>query len=191
MTKHTVDDSTATLGFWFYLMTDLMLFSTLFASFMVLRRSTASGPEAADIFDMRTVLIETSALLASSLFCGLAWLAFRHGKRGDFFAYLVATLAAGCVFLGSEITELTKLAGEGNSWQSSAFLSSYFTLVGAHGLHIIIGLLWGSIVGIATLRRGLTPGLLKKFGLFSLFWHFLDIVWIFIFTIVYVIGGSR
>lgn len=188
--KHTHDDSTTTLGFWLYLMTDLMLFAALFASFMVLRHGTAGGPSAPQLFDMNLVLTETVVLLASSLFCGLAWLAYRHGKRTDFMMYFVATLIAGAVFLGVELTEFTKLVSDGHSWQTSAFLSSYFTLVGTHGLHIAIGLVWGMVLGVTMLRRGMNAAMLRKFGLFSVFWHFLDIVWIFIFTIVYVIGGA-
>lgn len=188
--KHNERDSAATLGFWMYLMTDLMVFSTLFASFMVLRNSTAGGVGGAQIFDMSTVLTETVVLLASSLFCGLAWLAFRYKKRADFIAYFVSTLIAGVLFLGIELAEFVKFASDGHSWQASAFLSSYFALVGTHGFHIVIGLLWGSVLGIAIWRRGMSDRLLHRFGLFSLFWHFLDIVWIFIFTIVYVIGGN-
>lgn len=179
-----------TLGFWLYLMTDMMLFAALFASFMVLRRNTAGGPGGPEVFDMGLVLIETVVLLASSLFCGLAWLAYRHKKRGDFIAYFAATLIAGAVFLGVEVMEFGTLLADGHSWQTSAFFSSYFTLVGTHGLHIAIGLLWGVVLAVAIARRGMTPAMMRKFGLFSVFWHFLDLVWIFIFTIVYVIGGS-
>lgn len=179
-----------TLGFWLYLMTDMMLFATLFATFMVLRRNTAGGPGGPELFDMNLVLAETMILLASSLFCGLAWLAYRHKRKADFVAYFAATLLAGGLFLGLEIGEFAMLFRDGHSWQSSAFLSSYFTLVGTHGLHIAVGLLWGVVLAVTIARRGMTPALLRKFGLFSLFWHFLDLVWIFIFTIVYVIGGT-
>lgn len=189
-TKRTHDDSTTTLGFWLYLMTDMMLFSTLFATFMVLRHGTAGGPGGPGIVDMKLVLAETVVLLASSLFCGLAWLAYRNDKKSDFWAYFIATLIAGAVFLGIELTEFGTLIADGHSWQTSAFLTGYFSLVGTHGLHIAIGLLWAIVLGIAIWQRGMTPTMLRKFGLFALFWHFLDIVWIFIFTIVYVIGGS-
>lgn len=188
--KRTHDDSATTLGFWLYLMTDLMLFAALFASFMVLRNGTAGSASARELFDMNLVLTETMVLLASSLFCGLAWLAYRHGKRVDFVMYIVATLVAGAVFLGIELTEFATLVGDGHSWQRSAFLSSYFALVGTHGLHIAVGLVWGIVLGVSVLRRGMNASMLRRFGLFSLFWHFLDIVWIFIFTIVYVIGGA-
>ncbi len=188
--KRTHDDSATTLGFWLYLMTDLMLFAALFASFMVLRNGTAGGASARELFDMNLVLTETMVLLASSLFCGLAWLAYRHGKRVDFVMYIVATLVAGAVFLGIELTEFATLVGDGHGWQRSAFLSSYFALVGTHGLHIAVGLVWGIVLGVTVLCRGMNASMLRRFGLFSLFWHFLDIVWIFIFTIVYVIGGA-
>ncbi len=184
------EQGTVGLGFWLYLMTDLMLFSTLFATFMVLRHGTAGGPSAVDIFDLRIVLIETVTLLLSSLLCGLAWLAFRYKKRSDFALYFATTLLAGMAFLGIELMEFGKVLGDGHSWQTSAFLTSYFALVGTHGLHILIGLIWGGILAFAVYRRGMTPSLLRKFGLFSLYWHFLDIVWIFIFTVVYIIGGT-
>lgn len=184
------ENSSTTLGFWLYLMTDMMLFATLFATFMVLRRNTAGGPGGPDVFDMKLVLVETVVLLASSLFCGLAWLAYRHKKRVDFVAYFAATLLAGLLFLGIELSEFATLVADGHSWQTSAFFSGYFTLVGTHGLHIAVGLLWGTVLAFTIAKRGMTPALLRKFGLFSIFWHFLDLVWIFIFTIVYVIGGA-
>ena len=179
-----------TLGFWLYLMTDMMLFATLFAAFMVLRRNTAGGPSGPELFDMNLVLAETLILLMSSLFCGLAWLAFRHKRKADFIAYFAATLVAGAVFLGLELNEFAVLINEGYTWQTSAFLSSFFTLVGTHGLHIAFGLIWGVVLAVAIAKRGMTPAMLRKFGLFSLFWHFLDLVWIFVFTVVYVIGGA-
>lgn len=186
-TKH--DNSATNLGFWLYLMTDLMVFASLFATFVVLRHATAGGVGMSDIIDMKLVLAETMILLASSLFCGLAWLAMKYNKKKDMYVYLVFTLIAGLAFLSIELYEFFKLIAEGHDWQNSAMLSAYFTLVGTHGFHILIGLLWGASLILVLSRRGLNQHTIRKFGLFSVFWHFLDIVWIFIFTIVYIIGG--
>lgn len=188
MIRTKEQESAPMLGFWLYLMTDLMLFSTVFAAFMVLRHATAGGPSAPELFSMKTVLTETMILLASSLFCGLAWLALRHKKRTDFLMYSIATLLAGAVFLAIEIQEFAQLVHEGFGPSTSAFLSSFFTLVGMHGFHIAIGLLWGIALLIMFAKKGFGSSLARKFALFAVFWHFLDIVWIFIFTIVYVIG---
>ncbi len=182
--------SSARLGFWLYLMTDIMLFATLFATFMVLRHSTNGSVGGADIFELPFVLLETGILLASSVASGIAYVALKAGKMTHFRLFLAITLALGVWFVSLELSEFSKLVSEGYSWQTSAFLSSFFTLVGAHGLHIIVGLLWGSVLAWTIARRKATPALVHKFGLFSLFWHFLDIVWIFIFTIVYVFGAK-
>ena len=180
----------ATLGLWIYLMTDLMLFASLFATFMVLRNNTAGGPAAADIFNMPYVLIETLVLLFSSLMCGLAFISAKFGRLRDMRIYLGLTILFGVIFLGMELYEFSQLVGEGHSWSVSAFLSSYFTLVGAHGLHIAVGLLWASILFVRLLNRPLEPNGLRKLGLFTIFWHFLELVWIFIFSVVYLIGGT-
>jgi cytochrome o ubiquinol oxidase subunit 3 len=182
--------STARLGFWLYLMTDIMLFSTLFATFMILRNATNGSVAGRDIFEMPFVLLETMILLVSSLASGIAYAALKAGKLTHFRVALFATLLLGVWFVGLELSEFTKLVHEGYSWQTSAFLSSFFTLVGTHGLHIVVGLVWGSTLAWAIARRKASPALIHKFGLFSLFWHFLDIVWIFIFTIVYIFGVS-
>ena len=176
------------LGFWLYLMTDAMLFASFFATFMVLRHATNGGVSSQEIFSLPYVMVETVLLLTSSLTCGIANLALRAGKLQLFRWLLALTLALGAAFLGMELIEFDKLIREGNSWTSSAFLSAYFSLVGLHGLHIAVGLLWGLLLGWMVTRSGNNEHLRRKFGLFTLFWHFLDIVWIFIFTIVYVLG---
>lgn len=191
MTEHEENtQSSARLGFWMYLMTDIMIFASLFATFMVLRHSTNGSVAGSDIFELPFVLLETMILLASSVMCGLAYLALKAGKMTQFRTFLFVTLALGAWFLVLEVTEFSTLVNEGYSWQTSAFLSSFFTLVGVHGLHIAIGLLWGLVLAWAIARRKVTSALVHKFGLFSLFWHFLDIVWIFIFTIVYIFGAK-
>ena len=176
------------LGFWLYLMTDAMLFAALFATYMILRHNTNGGETTHQLFEMPFVMLETIILLASSVTCGIAYVALRHNRKKAFVGLLLSTLILGALFLGLELYEFRNLVTSGNGWSNSAFLSAYFTLVGVHGLHITVGLLWGTVVGWAIVRKMKNVDLVSKFGLFTLFWHFLDIVWIFIFTIVYVLG---
>lgn len=178
----------AQFGFWVYVMTDTVLFATLFATFAVLRGSTYGGPAGRDIFDMPYVLVETILLLVSSFTCGLAMIAMQRRKFGAMGALLGFTFVLGLAFVTMELTEFAHLVADGNSWQRSAFLSSFFTLVGTHGLHISIGLLWLLVMGVRILRGGVTASKARQLTLFSIFWHFLDVVWIFIFTIVYLMG---
>lgn len=175
----------AEYGFWLYLMTDIILFASLFATYMILRGSTNGGVTSADLLDPKYALVETIALLTSSFACGIAALALRFKRVGLAAASLIVTLLLGLVFLTLELHEFTQLVQEGNSWQASAFLSGFFTLVGTHGLHITVGLIWGASMLFYVMKHGTTANSVRKFTLFSLFWHFLDLVWIFIFTIVY------
>lgn len=178
-----------TLGFWIYLMTDLILFASLFATFAVLRGQTFGGPSGHDLFDMPFVLSETMILLTSSFTAGLAVLGSNRGYKKQTIVWLVITFVLGATFLTLELTEFTNLAAEGNSWQRSAFLSSFFTLVGTHGLHITIGLLWLLVMIVRLVKFKFRKTDINRLALFGLFWHFLDVVWIFIFSIVYLIGG--
>ena len=175
-------------GFWIYLMTDLFMFAALFATFAVLRYNTFGGPGGADIFNLPFVLTETLILLTSSFTCGLAGVAAAENNLKKTLVWLGATFALGLTFLIMEVSEFSKLIREGNGPQRSAFLSSYFGLVGTHGAHIFVGLLWMGTMMIVLARRGLTPKTGSQLQRLALFWHFLDIVWIFIFTIVYLIG---
>lgn len=184
------DDSKTTLGFWIYLMTDCILFATLFATYGVLHKGTNGGPAGAEIFSLPFVLLETLILLTSSFTSGLAILAAHARQLNRVLVWLGITFVLGAAFLGLEINEFAKLAAEGHGWQHSAFLSAFFTLVGTHGLHITTGLIWLAVLARQLVSQGLTPSSLKRLTLFSLFWHFLDIVWIFIFTIVYLMGAS-
>lgn len=181
--------SRKTLGFWVYLMTDCILFASLFAVFAVLRTATAGGPSGAELFDLNFVLVETIILLTSSFTIGLAVLGAERGLKKQSVIWLVATFLLGAAFLAMELYEFSHLVLEGHGWQRSAFLSSFFTLVGTHGLHILIGLLWLAVVTVRLWRRNFKETDMRRLGLLGLFWHFLDIVWIFIFTIVYLIGG--
>ncbi|HEX5455777.1 MAG TPA: cytochrome o ubiquinol oxidase subunit III [Candidatus Saccharimonadales bacterium] len=175
-------------GFWVYLMTDVVLFASLFATFAVLRNNTFGGPDAHELFSMPFVLAETMILLTSSFACGVAILAAYGKQKRQVLYWLAFTFLLGIAFLALEISEFHKLAAEGNSWSRSAFLSSFFTLVGTHGAHITAGLIWMAVMMYRTYKRGLTAVNLKRLTMLSLFWHFLDVIWIFIFTIVYMMG---
>lgn len=177
-------------GFWLYLMTDCILFASLFAVYAVLRESTAGGPSGAELFELPMVLVETLILLTSSFTCGLALLALRQGNVKWLIVWLAATYVLGLSFLTIELNEFSLLIAEGHSWQQSAFLSAFFTLVGTHGLHIFVGLLWLLIMIGVLFKKGITSKVRRQLMLFGLFWHFLDLVWIFIFTFVYLIGAT-
>lgn len=185
--EHQADDKIV-FGFWLYLMTDLIIFAVLFATYAVLHSNTFGGPSARDLFNLPIALAESLILLTSSFTCGLGLLAARHIDRNRTLFWFFCTFLLGLVFLGLELSEFSRFVSEGNSWQRSAFLSSFFTLVGTHGLHITVGLFWMGIMMLYVLRRGITKSGLRKLTLLSLFWHFLDVVWIFIFTMVYLLG---
>jgi cytochrome o ubiquinol oxidase subunit 3 len=175
-------------GFWVYLMTDLLMFAVLFAVYAVLRNATAGGPAAVDIFKPELALAETLILLTSSFTCGIGMIAARRGNKNQVLAWFGITFLLGMAFLSIELYEFAEFIHEGHTWQVSAFLSSFFVLVGTHGLHITSGLLWLAVILFFTVKRGLTSSMVRKLALLSLFWHFLDIVWIFIFTIVYLMA---
>ena len=176
------------LGFWIYIMTDCILFASLFASFVVLRHNTWAASSSQDIFSLPFVLIETVILLTSSFTMGLALLAVKNHHKKEALAWLSLTFLLGALFLGLELHEFSNLVADGNSWRESAFLSSYFTLVGTHGLHITAGLIWIAVTTFRLAKLGIKDITLKQMSLLALFWHFLDVVWIFIFSIVYLMG---
>ena len=182
-------ESKSLLGFWIYLMTDCVLFASLFATYAVLHNNTFGGPGGSQLFNLPYVLAETLILLTSSFTCGLALLAARKGAKQQVLIWYAVTFVLGIAFLTLEITEFRHLVHEGNSWRRSGFLSAFFTLVGTHGAHISVGLFWMAVMMIRTMKRGLTDATVRKLTMLSLFWHFLDIVWIFIFSIVYLIGA--
>ena len=176
------------IGFWLYLMTDCVLFGTLFAVYAILQANTFGGPGPKELFEPGAILAETMLLLTSSYACGLAVLRARAGDKVKAIFWLVVTFALGTGFVAMEISEFAHLIAEGNSYTRSGFLSAFFTLVGTHGAHITIGLIWIAVMIAQLLRRGLTPHTTRRLLLFSLFWHFLDVVWIFIFSTVYLMG---
>ncbi len=175
-------------GFWVYLMTDCVLFGILFASYAVLHNSVFGGPSGKDIFDLKLVLAETFALLISSFTCGLAGISSEKGYKGRTIFCLILTFLLGATFVHLEVSEFIGLVKEGYGWDRSAFLSSFFTLVGTHGTHVSIGLIWMTVMIVQIAFRGLTHATLRRLMCLRLFWHFLDVVWIFIFTIVYLMG---
>lgn len=178
-----------TFGFWVYILTDCVLFATLFAMYAVLRNNTFGSPSAAELFDLNFVLVETMLLLTSSFTAGLALIALRLRNKRLVLSWLSITGLLGLGFLGMELYEFQHLIHDGHGWQASAFLTAFFTLVGTHGLHITAGLLWLGIIMVQLARKGITDVTTKRLTLFGMFWHFLDIVWIFIFTIVYLLGA--
>lgn len=175
-------------GFWVYLITDCILFATLFITYGVMHNNTAGGPSSAQIFELPSVLGETLLLLTSSFTCGLMILSMQKRNLAQLKLWLTVTLLLGLCFLSIELNEIHHLIADGNSWRVSGFLSSFFTLVGTHGLHITSGIIWGSVLLWQASKKGLGISLYKRITLFSLFWHLLDIVWIFIFSIVYLMG---
>jgi cytochrome o ubiquinol oxidase subunit 3 len=181
-------DDRAGFGFWVYLMTDLLMFAVLFATFAVLRNNTAGGPTGEELFKLPGVLAETLILLTSSFTAGLGMLAARRGSKKQVLTWFGITFLLGLAFLSIELTEFAEFIREGHTAQKSASMSSFFTLVGTHGAHITAGLLWMGTTLVFIWKRGLDSHLVRKLSLLSLFWHFLDIVWIFIFTVVYLMA---
>jgi len=189
LTKHHAkEDSKAVFGFWVYIMTDCVLFASLFAVFAVLRHNTFGGPSGKDIINMNIVLTETLSLLTSSFTCGLAFLALNKNHKQKVLFWFAITFILGALFLILELNEFHHLITIGDSWRRSGFLSSYFILVGTHGLHITVGLFWMLVVLSKVATKGLTRKSTRQLTMLSLFWHFLDIIWIFIFTIVFLMG---
>lgn len=179
---------TKVFGFWVYLMTDLVIFAVLFACYIVLRGNTYTGPTPQELFNLPSVLLETLFLLTSSFTCSLGMIAVSHKLKSWAILWFLCTFLLGCAFLYVEITEFIHLVNIGASWQRSAFLSSFFTLVGTHGLHISLGLLWMVVMMFRIAFRPLVHHSVSRIFRMALFWHFLDFVWIFIFTVVYGMG---
>lgn len=180
--------SRVVLGFWIYLMTDCLLFGSLFATYAVLHDSTFGGPTSQQLFDLKTAFAETMILLCSSIACGFATLASLKGNKNKVIQWLLVTALLGGSFIAMELTEFHGLVSEGHSWQASAFLSAFFSLVGTHGLHVSFGLLWLVVLMAQLHFKGVTVTTFRRLVLFGMFWHFLDLIWIFIFTFVYLMG---
>jgi cytochrome o ubiquinol oxidase subunit 3 len=175
-------------GFWLFVLSDMVLFSALFATYATLVHATDGGPTTNELFDRTLVAIETIALLVSSFICGLAIIA---AKRRNMFwtqVWLFVTGVLGAIFLGIELYEFAHMIGEGAGPQRSAFLSGFFTLVGSHGAHVTAGLLWIGTMMAQVWAKGFQPHIMRRLMCLSIFWHALDIIWVAIFTIVYLIG---
>jgi cytochrome o ubiquinol oxidase subunit 3 len=185
--EHASDGGTM-LGFWIYLMSDCLIFACLFATHAVLGRNYAAGPSPADLFDLKLILVSTFMLLFSSITYGFAMLMMEKNKLLETLAWLGVTFLFGAAFLGLEFYEFSHLFHEGATPQRSAFLSSFFTLVGTHGLHVTVGLLWMIVLAVQCWQRGLIPENRRRLMCLSMFWHFLDVVWIGVFSFVYLMG---
>lgn len=179
------------LGLWVYLMTDVILFGCLFAVYAVLHQNTNGGPGAAELFDLPVILVSTILLLVSSFTSGLMIVALKRANKLHVFGWLAFTALLGVAFLVLELMEFNHLIDGGNSWARSGFLTAFFTLVATHGIHIAVGILWAATLLWQITRRGLTEGVSRRLGLFAMFWHFLDVIWIFIFTLVYLMGAVQ
>jgi len=178
-------------GFWIFLLSDIVMFSTLFAAYAVLVQATAGGPSRAELFHQKTVAIETACLLVSSYTCGLMSLSIEAQRRAMTYLAALVTFALGGMFLTLEIREFSNMVAHGATPERSAFLSSFFALVGCHGLHVSIGLLWLAIMMLHVALKGFRDSVKRRLRCFALFWHTLDIIWVCIFSVVYLMGVAR
>lgn len=175
-------------GFWLYLLSDAIIFALLFATYGAMHERTAGGPASNQLFDLGHVFIETMLLLASSFTFGVASIAAESGRRWATLAWLAITFALGLSFVSMEVSEFLGMVGAGAGPDRSVFLSSFFTLVGTHGLHVSAGLVWILVMAAQIAVLGLAPGVVSRLRRLGLFWHFLDIVWVGVFTFVYLAG---
>jgi cytochrome o ubiquinol oxidase subunit III len=175
-------------GFWIFLLSDIVMFSTFFATYAVLANATAGGPSARELFDLNRVALETACLLLSSFFCGMATLAVAARSQLLTQAALAVTGLLGFAFILLEASEFAQLHARGAGPTRSAFLSAFFTLVGCHGLHVSAGLLWLGTMMAQLFAKGFRANIRRRFLCFSMFWHFLDIIWVAIFSLVYLVG---
>lgn len=176
------------LGFWIYLMSDALIFATLFATYGVLSQAYAGGPRPAELFDLSLVAINTALLLVSSVTYGMAMIDMQEGKTRGVQLWLALTGLLGAAFVGVELYEFSHLIAEGATPQRSAWLSAFYTLVGTHGLHVLFGILWIGVMLVQVGQRGLSPENRRRLTCLSMFWHLLDVVWIGVFTFVYLLG---
>ena len=179
------------LGFWIYLMSDCLIFAVLFATYAVLGTAYAGGPTPREIFELPLVALNTSMLLLSSITYGFAMLAMERGAQRETQGWLAVTGLFGLAFLSIELYEFANLIHEGATPQRSAFLSAFFTLVGTHGLHVTFGIIWLVTLMVQVSGKGLIDANLRRLQCLSLFWHFLDVIWIGVFTFVYLLGVLR
>ena len=189
--EHNHDGESTLLGFWIYLMSDCLIFAVLFATYAVLGGNYAAGPSPKDLFELPMVAVNTSMLLFSSITYGFALLAATKGRVATTQLWLAVTALFGIAFISFELYEFAHLIQDGATPQRSAFLSAFFTLVGTHGLHVTFGLVWIFTLMAQVGRGGLIPANIRRLTCLSMFWHFLDVVWIGVFTFVYLMGFLR
>jgi cytochrome o ubiquinol oxidase subunit III len=175
-------------GFWIFLLSDIVMFSALFAAYATLVHRAAGGPTGAQLFNQVSVAIETACLLASSYTCGLMSVAIGSRRLGATYLFAIVTFALGATFVALEVREFAGMIAQGATPQSSAFLSAFFTLVGCHGLHVTVGLIWLTLLMVHVAIKGFAANVERRLLCFALFWHFLDIIWVWLFTIVYLMG---
>jgi cytochrome o ubiquinol oxidase subunit III len=175
-------------GFWIFLLSDIVMFSALFAAYAVLVRATAGGPAGSQLFNQVNVAIETAVLLASSYTCGLMSLSANSERRSATYFFAAVTFALGAAFVTLEIREFADMIARGATPQRSAFLSAFFTLVGCHGLHVTAGLVWLVVMMAQITVKGFRATVQRRLLCFALFWHALDIIWVWLFTVVYLMG---
>jgi cytochrome o ubiquinol oxidase subunit 3 len=185
--EHHIESST-NLGFWLYLMSDCLIFAILFATYAVVGRNYAAGPSPADLFDLKLVAINTAMLLLSSITYGFAMLQMERNAKAETLFWLGITGLFGVVFIGLELYEFIHLIHEGAGPTRSAFLSAFFTLVGTHGLHVTFGIIWLVTLMVQVSMHGLIEANRRRLMCLSMFWHFLDVIWIGVFSFVYLIG---
>ncbi|OLP42330.1 cytochrome o ubiquinol oxidase subunit III [Rhizobium oryziradicis] len=188
LTEDHHPESSTNLGFWLYLMSDCLIFAMLFATYAVLGRNYAAGPSPADLFDLKLVAINTAMLLFSSITYGFAMLAMEKKNQSATLIWLAITGLFGAVFIYLELYEFVHLIHEGAGPSRSAFLSAFFTLVGTHGLHVTFGLIWLVTLMVQVKKHGLNDANKRRLMCLSMFWHFLDVVWIGVFSYVYLLG---
>lgn len=185
---HEEHEQLKVLGFWIFVVTDCVLFGTLFATYAVMMNSFAGGPTGQELFQLPGVIASTFILLTSSFTSGLAVLAMNKGNVKQLIAWLAVTALLGLSFVVLEVTEFMHLMSEGATMSTSGYWSAFYTLVGTHGLHVTLGLFWMTALMLQLKRRGITAVTRRKITNLSLYWHFLDVVWIFLFTVVYLMG---
>jgi len=193
---HAADHGTSkrivvAFGFWIFLISDIILFAALFAAYAVLTDSTAGGPAGSDLFDMRTVGIETACLLTSTVFCGIAGIGAQAHRGRIFYPAMAVTFVLGAAFVSIELHEFASMIAKGAGPDRSAFLSAFFAVIGCHGLHVSAGLLWLLTMMAQVYAKGYRDDILRRVLCFSLFWHTLDIIWVALFSLVYLVGLAR
>ena len=188
---HRDNYSRTTFGFWIYIMSDFILFGALFAAYIVLMDSTFGGPSAKELFHLPFTFVQTCTLLVCATTAGLGGASAHRKHKNRTMLFFAITFLLGCLFMGMEFSDFSRLANAGNGWDQSAFLSAYFTIIATHGLHVLFGLLWTIVLLIPVWReRDISHASLRRLTCLRMFWQFLNIVWVLIFSFVYLMGAK-